>query len=205
MKKIRIGIDVDNVIVDFSEKFVSEFNKVTGKNLTKGELTKWNLKDVVDELYAGEIDGEIANELLISGVLMENMPYKELAKETLLEMNRNESIEIVIITALHEELIPLRKQWFKEEFPDMKYELHFETTKSNIHLENPIDYLIDDGLHNLDDLSKYIPKENCICIEEPYNLNSPYITFKTLKDAYEYILAKENLKEKILRGECNVV
>lgn len=197
MRKIRIGIDVDNVIVDFSEKFVGEFNRLTGKDLTRDELTKWNLKDVVDELYANEIDGEIANEILLSGVLMDNMPYKESAKETLLEMNKNKAIEIVIITALHEELIPLRKKWFKEEFPYMQYELHFETNKSRVHLENPIDYLIDDGIHNLDDLSKHIPKENCICIEEPYNLNSSYTTFKTLKDAYEYILDKEKIESSI--------
>lgn len=204
MRKIRIGIDVDNVIVDFSERFVEEFNKLTGKNLTRNELTKWNLKDVVDELYVDEINGEIANEILINGTLMHNMPFKETAKETLLEMSKNKSVEIVIITALHEELIPLRKQWFKEEFPNMAYELHFETTKSNIHLENPIDYLIDDGLHNLDDLSRYIPKENCICIEEPYNLGSSYTTFKTLKDAYEYILLKENLKEDVISSNNTI-
>lgn len=196
MKKIRIGIDVDNVIVDFSQRFVEEFNELTGKNLGREEITKWDLKEVVDELYKNEIYGEIANEILIKGNLIRNMPYKEFAKETLVEMGKNELIEIVIITALHKELIYLRKQWFKEEFPDMKYELHFETKKSKIHLENPIDYLIDDGIHNLDDLSMYIPKENCICIEEPYNIGCDYIKVKTLKDAYEYILNKENLKEE---------
>lgn len=196
MKKIRIGIDVDNVIVDFSQRFVEEFNRLTGKSLTRNEITKWNLKDVVDELYVNEIDGQIANELLTSGILMQNMSYKETAKETLIKMSKNELVEIVIITALQKELIYLRKQWFKEEFPNMHYELHFESNKSKIHLENPIDYLIDDGLHNLDDLSKYIPKENCICIEEPYNLSCDYVRVKTLKDAYEYILSKENLKEE---------
>lgn len=196
MKKIRIGIDVDNVIVDFSKRFVEEFNKLTGKSLSRNEINKWNLKDVIDELYVNEIDGQIANELLASGVLMHNMSYKETAKETLIKMSKNELVEIVIITALQKELIYLRKQWFKEEFPDMNYELHFEANKSKIHLENPIDYLIDDGVHNLDDLSMYIPKENCICIEEPYNKDCGYIRVKTLKDAYEYILNKENLKEE---------
>ena len=192
-KKIRIGIDVDNVIVDFSKKFVDEFNNSTGKNLLREDLTKWNLKDVINELYNGEIDGEIANELLFSGVLMNNMELKDTAKDTLIEMHKNNLIEIVIITALHESMIEKRIQWFEEEFPDIDYELHFETKKSIVHKNNPIDYLIDDGLHNLDELSKYIPSENCICIEEPYNRNSRYITVKTLKDAYEYILNKENI------------
>lgn len=196
-KKIRIGIDVDNVIVDFSKKFVDEFNNVTGKNLSREDLTKWNLKDVVDELYNGEIDGEIANELLFSGVLMNNMEFKDTAKETLFEMHHNDLIEIVIITALHESLIEKRVQWFKEEFSDIDYELHFETKKSVVHKNNPIDYLIDDGIHNLDELAEYIPRENCICIEEPYNIGSNYVTVKTLEDAYEYILNKEKIDSRV--------
>lgn len=195
-RKIRVGIDVDNVIVDFSKKFVDEFNNSTGKNLKREDLNKWNLKEVVNEIYSGEIDGEIANELLVSGVLTTNMDFKETARETLFEMHDNDSVEIVIITALHESLIESRKKWFKDEFSNIDYELHFETKKSIVHKNNPIDYLIDDGLHNLDELSKYIPVENCICIEEPYNRESDYITVKTLKDAYEYILDREKINSK---------
>lgn len=192
-KKIRIGVDVDNVIVDFSERFVEEFNKITGKKLTRNEITEWNIGNVVSRMYGDKKYGDIANEILVSENIMKRLSYKNNAKETLVEMSSNDLIEIVIITALNEELIPLREQWFKDEFPDIDYELHFEKNKSNIHLHSPIDYLIDDGLHNLDDLSKYIPKENCICIKEPYNVDSSYVIFDTLKDAYEYIIIKEDM------------
>lgn len=194
MRKVRIGIDVDNVIIDFSQKFVDEFNKQTGKNLNRNQINKWNLKDVVDEVYNNEIDGEIANRIIRSEAIMKDLPFKELAKETLFKMSENNNVEIVIITALHKELIPLRRIWFEEEFKNLKYELHFEMNKSNIQSYNPIDYLIDDGIHNLDELSNHIPVENCICIEEPYNTGSKYVTVKNLQEAYEYILKKENLK-----------
>lgn len=196
-KKIRVGIDVDNVIVDFTSRFTEEFNKITGKTLNRNDLHKWNLKDVINELYNGEIDGEISNELLFSGVLFDDLRFKDNAKEALDRMNLNQSIDIVIITALDESLKEKRINWFKEELPHIKCELHFESKKSTVHEKKPIDYLIDDGLHNLDELSKYIPIENCLCIEEPYNKSSIYPRFKNLEEAYNYILKKENLNDII--------
>lgn len=191
-KKIRIGIDVDNVIIDFSEKFIYEFNRITGKNIVREDITEWDVESLFSKIYS-DIDKNLIKKILHSPEMVEDVPYKEFSKEVLLEMNENDSVEIVIITAIHNELIEHRKLWFKKEFPELKCELNFEKIKSNVHLNNPIDYLIDDGIHNLDDLSKYIPKENCICIDEPYNKNTEYITVKNLKEAYQYILQKENL------------
>ena len=191
-KKIRVGIDVDNVIVDFSEKFIYEFNRITEKNAVREDITEWDIELLFNEIYK-DIDKTLIRKILLSPEMVEDIPYKEFSKEILLEIGKNKSIEIVIITALHDELIENRKAWFKKEFPELNYELHFEKIKSNVHLNNPIDYMIDDGLHNLEDLSKYIPRENCICIDEPYNKNSEYVTVKNLKEAYQYILQKENL------------
>ena len=51
MRKIRIGIDVDNVIADFSQGFIEEFNRITSKTLKREEITKWNLDMLIEELY----------------------------------------------------------------------------------------------------------------------------------------------------------
>lgn len=192
MKKIRIGIDVDNVIIDFSKQFVEEFNRITGKNITRDDITEWDITELFNDIY-DDIDKDLVDNILRSKNMVMGVPYKEFSRETLINMHENKNVDIVIITALHDELTEYRKLWFESEFPGLDYELHFEKNKSNVHLNNPIDYMIDDGLHNLDDLSKYIPEENCICIEEPYNNTSKYITVKTLKDAYDYILEKENI------------
>lgn len=191
-RKIRVGIDVDNVIADFSEKFIEEFNRICGKNAVREDVTEWDVELQFSEIYK-DVDKSLIKKIIYSPEMVEDINCKEFSKEVLLEMNKNESIEIVIITALHDEMIENRKLWFKKEFPELDCELHFEKIKSKVHLDNPIDYMIDDGLHNLEDLSKYIPKENCICIDEPYNKNSEYITVKNLKEAYEYILEKENI------------
>lgn len=190
-KKIRIGIDVDNVVLDFTERFIECFYEETGLLLTREEITNWNFKNYIDDKYKDNknICGEMVNEMLFSVRLITNMKYKAKSRETIFDMAKNNKVEIVFITALSENLINIRKDWFANNFKDINYELHFESKKSNIQ----IDYLLDDGIHNLDELSKYIPKENCLCIKEPYNINSSYLNFDNLHDAYEYILNKENL------------
>lgn len=127
--------------------------------------------------------------MLFSGKLITDMKYKLRSREAILKMAKHNDIEIVFITALADELALIRKSWFDENFNDISYELHFESKKSKI----KIDYLIDDGVHNLDELSKHIPFENCLCIKEPYNNNSNYLKFDNLFDAYQYIVEKEKL------------
>lgn len=190
-KKIRIGIDVDNVVLDFTERFIECFYEETGLLLTREKITNWNFKNYIDDKYKDNknICGEMVNEMLFSEKLITNMKYKAKSRETIFDMAKNNKVEIVFITALSENLINIRKDWFANNFKDINYELHFESKKSNIQ----IDYLLDDGIHNLDELSKYISKENCLCIKEPYNINSSYLNFDNLHDAYEYILNKENL------------
>ena len=190
-KKIRIGIDVDNVVLDFTGRFIECFYQETGFILDRNEIDDWNFKNYIDKKYQydNNIKGDIVNEMLFSGKLITDMKYKLRSREAILKMAKHNDIEIVFITALADELAHIRKSWFDENFNDISYELHFESKKSKI----KIDYLIDDGVHNLDELSKYIPFENCLCIKEPYNNNSNYLKFDDLSDAYQYIIEKEKL------------
>lgn len=189
-KKIRVGIDVDNVVLDFTGRFIDCFFKKTGIYIDRNDINTWNFKDYIDDKFAGKIDGGIVNEMLLTGELVTEMDYKLRSKEALIEMNNHNNIEIVFVTALHKDITHLRENWFKEHLNDLNYELHFESKKSKIKM----DYLIDDGIHNLDELSKYIPTENCLCIKEPYNNQTIYPTFNDLYEAYEYILEQEGFE-----------
>ena len=191
-KKIRIGIDIDNVVLDFTGKFVECFEERTKIKLDRDEIDNWNIQDFINRKYNGKVSGNIFNEIHLEGVIVTDMNFKEKSKEALIEMHENKNIEIVFITALEEELAHIRKDWFKENLSNIiDYELHFETNKSKI----KIDYLIDDGVHNLDELSQYIPFENCLCIKETYNKDCKYLKFSDLYNAYMYILNKEKLVE----------
>lgn len=186
---IRIGIDVDNVMADFTGGFIESFNRRTGKNLKREDLLLWNFKDAINELYKGEIDGNIANEILWDKNLAISLELRKGVKDIFNRICNHNEIQVVIVTALAEELIPGRNKWFKKHFNGLNFEIHYETDKEKIDM----DYLIDDGVHNLDKLSNKISKDNCLCITHPYNINCNYPTFNTLEDAIYHILDKENL------------
>lgn len=189
-KKLRIGIDIDNVVLDFSQKFVDCFYEDFNIKLDRNELDTWDIQTTIDKKFNNSMYKDLVNKMLFSGRLVTDMEYKPLSLETILDMNKNENIEIVFVTALEKELSHIRKAWFEENLKDVKYELHFEHNKSKIQM----DYLIDDGVHNLDELSQHIPYENCLCILEPYNKDCKYNKFENLNEAYMYILEKENFK-----------
>ena len=189
-KKIRIGIDIDNVVLDFTQKFIDCFYEDFNIKLDRDEIDSWDIQSSIDKKFNNSMEKDLVTKMLFSGRLVSDMEYKPLSLETILDMNKNTNIEIVFVTALEKELSHIRKAWFEENLKDVKYELHFEHVKSKI----PMDYLIDDGVHNLDELSKHIPYDNCLCIIEPYNKDCRYKKFNNLKEAYIHILEKENLK-----------
>lgn len=186
---IRIGIDVDNVMADFSTEFVKRFNKNTGKDLKIEDLLLWNFKDALNEIYKGEIDGNVANEILFSKDFVSSLELRKGVEDIFNKICNNDEIQVVVITALFDELIPVRNEWFKKHFNGLDFELHYESNKDKIN----IDYLIDDGVHNLDKVANKISKDNCLCITQPYNIECDYKSFDTLEDAIYYILYKENI------------
>ena len=101
--------------------------------------------------------------------------------------NHDDKYEVIIITALDSELTDYRDKWFEEQFPNDKFNIIYTHNKDEV----DIDYLIDDGLHNLDNLSKKIGNDRCICIDEPYNKSDKYPRFKSLKGAIDYIRGRE--------------
>lgn len=84
-------------------------------------------------------------------------------------------------------MIPYRDKWFENNFKDCKFEIHYKTDKKDVE----IDYLIDDGIHNLDNVATVIGADNCLCIKTIYNKNSKYKTFNNLEEAIDYIKNKE--------------
>lgn len=188
MKKIRVGIDVDNVIADFEDLFVKEFNRVTKQNLDKKQLLKWNYKEAIRDIYNTNIYDELVNEIISTPNFVLNLKFIGNAKEVLRDLYYSENIEPVIITSLIDKMIPYRNKWFENNFKDCKFEIHYKTDKRGIE----VDYFIDDGIHNLDAVSTVIGTDNCLCIETIYNKNSKYKTFDSLENAINYIKYKES-------------
>lgn len=190
MKKIRIGIDVDNVIADFEDLFVKEFNKMTKQNLNKKQLSQWNYKEAIRHIYNTNIYDEIVNKIINTPYFILNLKFIDNAKDVLRELYYSDDIEPVIITALTDEMMFYRNKWFKENLKDCDFEIHYRKDKRSVQ----VDYFIDDGIHNLDAVSTVIGADNCLCIKTIYNKNSKYKTFDNLEKAINYIKDKENQK-----------
>lgn len=188
MRKIRIGIDVDNVIANFNDLFIREFNRLSEDKLEEIQLTKWDFKERVSEIYNTNKYDELIDNILTSKEFFLDLELLGNARKVLEDLYYDEYIEPIIITAAPLDMKVYRDTWFKKNFKDLDFKIHYETDKKKI----KVDYMIDDGLHNLDELSKVIGIENCLCIKSSYNSNEKYHTFNSLEEAIEYIRLKEN-------------
>ncbi|EOU1990520.1 hypothetical protein C4D27_17440 [Clostridium perfringens] len=188
-EEIIVGIDVDNVIADFSKLFINNFQNLTNKSLCRNDLVKWNFKEAINDLYKGEIDGEVANHILSDEKFFSDLELKEGVLEALTKLSNNKNIKIIIVTAIENNMQSIRTKWLKDKLKDIDYSVAYEQKKDRVKM----DYLIDDGIHNLDMLSSIISKDNCLCIAEPYNKSCEYNRFNTLNEAILYILKKEDL------------
>ena len=188
MKKIKIAVDVDNVLSDFTTMFVKDFKKRTGLDLKKEDLTDWNYTECIKKIYK-DFDENVSKEIIRNEENIKNLKMIEGAEESFKEICKNPNVEVRIITAVTPSLHKTRREWLERYFEKEEYELFFEYKKEKIEF----DYIIDDALHNLNGAATKIPIENCICIEHLYNKNDIYPTFKSLKAAIDYIIKKENL------------
>lgn len=191
MKKTIIGIDVDNVIADFTSEFINRFNSITKKSLKKDDLIYWNFKKVIYEKY-NDISCDIANEIIDKDFILDLKPFKDV-KKTLNLLYENKDIEIKIITALKPELIKYRNKWFCDNFKNIKVNIYYEKNKNKI----DVDYLIEDSTDNLISVEEKIGSSNCLLIKHPYNANcNMYNKFNSLEEAVNHILQKEKLDRK---------
>ena len=188
--KIIIGLDVDNTFNNFSELFVLYFNRLTGKNMKVGDINDWDLKKVINHLYKGEVDGNIAKEIYEREDFVMGLELVEGTRAVLEEISKDERVILKLVTAMSKkELTSVRDKWIEGKLNNLNIEVVYETNKENVKM----DYLIDDAPHNLDSVSKIIGEDNCICIEHEYNKHVNYKKVNTLKEAFNYIYKKENL------------
>lgn len=185
-KKIVIGIDVDGVIADFTGYWTREISKVAGSEMPKEALNQWDLGKVIEEHYKGKVDPQIAWDTLYREGFMRDIPFKGSAKMTFFGLCHIPEFEIKVITAVHPCHQHERVEWFKEHFPGLNYELIFAEDKA----EHKVDWMIDDGLHNLDNMVKNggMHPSRCICISEPFNEHSEYVRVDSLAAGVEIIV-----------------
>lgn len=147
-KKTRIGIDVDDVVIEFFNNYLKFFNSHFGKNVTFKDISRYHI---------WELELGVSKEEALSIVVQ--VHNSEHPKKTSLVEGAKESInnlskkyEIFFVTSRPTSVKERTISFLKEIFPELKFEIIFSgdihgnaKTKAEICFERGITTIIEDS------------------------------------------------------------
>ena len=152
MRKLRVTVDLDNVLNDLTETLLEIYNKDANDNLTIEEITKYKIDNFTKEGY--KISEYFQSPALWMRVnpLYQSHEYLKII---------NDDYDLRVVSASHLGDMPVKYRWIKTYFNFLKREQIWtvfdkDWIDSDVH--------IDDGLFNLV-ASKY----HKICLDYPWN------------------------------------
>lgn len=186
-KKKTIGIDLDTTLNNLNQVWINKYNEDYNDNLT--EFKNWNVEKSVKK----ECGKKIFN-YLKEPKFFYNLDINQGAKDVIKYLS--EHYELYIVTAYFAESCVDKKNWVEKHLPffDIK-NLIFCNNKGKIDL----DYLIDDGPHNILDF-----KHKGIIYDMAYNQDldddSIYARVKNweeIKNLFEYEILRDKVANTV--------
>ncbi len=196
----RIAIDFDDVIFDFNRSFCEFSNLFYGTNINYEDIREfdyekvWNISN--DELH------DRINRYYDSDYHKNAKPIYQ-ANEILLKL-KDLNYEFHIITAREERLRSVIETWLKKNLPNIPFVIQFTNafskikgpfkSKSSVCKENGINIMIEDAIHNANELSKngikvYLP-------DRPWNQGKLPIGVERVRD-WQEVFTKLNADPKV--------
>ncbi len=161
-KKRKIGFDLDDVLLNFSDALRFHLNRLLKKDFERSDMTSFRVENVYG------ITGEEMRKIIDNFYLHDdhiNAEPMEGAVESI--KNLAEKNDLYIVTAKPDHLEKITLDWVNKYFPGIFKEIHFanhfnslkkKKMKSQICTENGIEIFVDDALDNsLDLANKGIP------------------------------------------------
>lgn len=149
---MKIGVDIDDVLLDTLESWLGAFNHLTGCNLRKFEVKDWDITKFIPPRYHNYIYGI----LFMPSIWKDVEPIKG-AQRALEKLNEEHDVYIISASSVYTVLSKWEK--FEELFPFINIEKQVILC-SDKKLIN-VDVMIDDKYENL--------KKGDIVFTQPYN------------------------------------
>lgn len=155
---MRIGVDIDEVLVAFAERLLPFFNERHGRSLTTADFTSYDFPKVTGLPLSECIETVRLWVGPKSETTMELVPYPD-AKPAL-EKLKAHGHELSVVTGRHSFSHEATKRWIAREFPGIFEEIFFiafrghdgdTTSKADVCKRHGLGILIDDDPHYIDE------------------------------------------------------
>lgn len=175
-----LSIDFDSVLADTMTTWTAEYNKLKHTNITKSEITYWNIGMILP-LSADEIS-IIFN--YVWQYCWRDIPPSEPGQSEIIKRIHRRGYRISILTKRDRETVAFVAKWldYHDIYCDDLTFIYDNTPKS----EYPFDILIDDAPSNLVDIT---PPKVGILFNQPWNKNFDWpLRVSTLSEAEQTVL-----------------
>lgn len=162
---MKVGLDIDDVIVQYVPSLTNFYNKVYDDNVSTNNITAWDLKTSYEKAGGTEAVRSLMEAFIQhpSFVQMPEVPGATAAVRRLME----EGHEVYFISARGSKAIDSCYKWFYANNLPLK-NIYFNREKAWLVDKLGIEVFVDDGMHNLNDIGT---KTSCstIIFDQPWN------------------------------------
>ncbi len=153
-----IAIDCDDVILNLVDSWLRHYNVASGDNLTKKDITEWNISKFVKPEYKEKIYEYVTDPQISRNIFVGATVYEDAVRVT---KWLQEYCDLYIVTATHPNNFAHKAEWIKYHFP------HIDSKNIVVLYDKHLfgaDYIIDDKLETVDKFSGY-----GILFNQPWN------------------------------------